>query len=291
MNTAWVIYYVQKAAMSAENSGQNLRQGISTREAQLLSSLAARGNQLVTIDDVETALGVPRNTAREVASRLAEKGWLDRIVPGEYLIVPLAAGPESVYTAHEYLIASRLADPMYVGYFTALSHHGLTEQVPRTVYVATPTRARSREIHGVQYRVVTLDERKFFGFDPVSVEGATVNVADLEKTLVDGADHPEYAGGIRALAEAMVTADEQGCDWGTVTEYLTRLDNGAATKRIAFLADHLDVSLPGRGALVESFTSGYSLLDPTRGDHGRYESDYRLRINLDLLSKIGTPAG
>jgi len=38
---------------------------------------------------------------------------------------------------------------MYIGYYSALSHHGLTEQVPRTVYVVTPTRAQSREIHGV----------------------------------------------------------------------------------------------------------------------------------------------
>jgi len=32
---------------------------------------------------------------------------------------------------------------MYIGYYSALSHHGLTEQVPRTVYVVTPTRPRA----------------------------------------------------------------------------------------------------------------------------------------------------
>jgi predicted transcriptional regulator of viral defense system len=170
---------------------------------------------------------------------------------------------------------------MYVGYYTALDHHGLTEQVPRTVYVVTPARAQSREIHGVPYRVVTVTERKFSGYEPTSIEGTAVNVADIEKTLVDCSDHPELCGGIRELAQAMVAADDRDCSWTTVGEYLQRLDNGAATKRIVFLADEMDIDLPTRETLLGSFTSGYSLLDPTRSEQGRHDSEYRLRINAD----------
>jgi len=167
---------------------------------------------------------------------------------------------------------------MYIGYFSVLSHHGLTEQVPRTVYVVTPTLAQSREIHGVQYRVTTVTERKFFGFEPTSIEGTTVQVSDLEKTLVDCADRPEFCGGLRELATAMRTADERGCDWFTVGEYL---DNGAATKRIVYLADQLGINLPAREELVASFTSGYSPLEPTRPDTGSTDSTYRFRINVE----------
>jgi len=149
------------------------------------------------------------------------------------------------------------------------------------VYVVTPTRAQSREVHGVPYRVTTVTERKFFGFEPTSIEGTTVQVSDLEKTLVDCADHPEFCGGLRELATAMRTADERGCEWDTVGEYLERLDNGAATKRIVYLADQLGIDLPTREELVASFTSGYSPLDPTRPDTGSTDSTYRLRINVE----------
>jgi len=267
--------------MSAIEQTQNIRQGLSTRESRLLARLAGAGHQIISVDDIETTLEVPPNTAREIASRLTEKGWLDRLFPGTYLIIPLTAGEEAVYTTHEYLIAAHVAEPMYIGYYSALSHHGLTEQVPRTVYVVTPTRAQSREIHGVPYRVTTVTERKFFGFEPTSIEGTTVQVSDLEKTLVDCADHPEFCGGLRELATAMRTADERGCEWDTVGEYLERLDNGAATKRIVYLADQLGIDLPAREELVASFTSGYSLLDPTRPDTGSTDSTYRLRINVE----------
>jgi predicted transcriptional regulator of viral defense system len=263
-----------------EQSG-NIRQGLSARESQLLAGLAGAGHQIISVDDIETTLEVPPNTAREIASRLTEKGWLDRLFPGTYLIIPLTAGEKAVYTTHEYLIAAHVAEPMYIGYYSALSHHGLTEQAPRTVYVVTPTRAQSREIHGVPYRVTTVTERKFFGCEPTSIEGTTVQVSDLEKTLVDCADHPEFCGGVRELATAMRTADDRGCDWDTVGEYLERLDNGAATKRIVYLADQLGIDLPAREELVASFTSGYSLLDPTRPDTGSTDSTYRLRINVE----------
>ncbi len=177
--------------MSTIERLQNIRQSLSTRESRLLTRLAGAGHQIISVDDIETTLEVPPNTAREIASRLTEKGWLDQLFPGTYLIIPLTAGEEAVYTTHEYLIAAHVAEPMYIGYYSALSHHGLTEQVPRTVYVVTPTRAQSREIHGVPYRVTTVTERKFFGFESTSIEGTTVQVSDLEKTLVDCADHPE----------------------------------------------------------------------------------------------------
>ena len=267
--------------MGTREQTRSKRQGLSTRESRLLSRLAAEGHQIISVDDIETTLEVAPNAAREIASRLTEKGWLDRLFPGTYLIIPLAAGEKSMYTTHEYLIAAHVAEPMYIGYYSALSHHGLTEQVPRTVYVVTPTRAQSREIHGVPYRVTTVTERKFFGTTPTSIEGTTVQVSDLEKTLVDCADHPEFCGGIRELANAIRAAGEQGCAWETVGEYLKRLDNGAATKRIVYLADQLGIDLPTREALVALFTTGYSLLDSTRPETGSTDSTYRLRVNVE----------
>jgi predicted transcriptional regulator of viral defense system len=256
------------------------RQGLSTRESRILSRFAAQNTQIVSIDDLERELDIPRRSVREVASRLSKKGWLDRLAPGRYLIVPLAAGEDALYTTHEYLIAAQLVSPMYIGYYSALNHHGLTEQVPRTVYVVSPNRAPNREIHSVPYHIVTVTERKFFGYESVNVESTTVDVADQEKALVDCADHPEYCGGIRELAKAIHTADQQGCAWETVSTYLQRLDNGAATKRIVYLADHFGINLPERDTLVETFTAGYSPLDPTQEDTGRYDTQYRLRINI-----------
>jgi predicted transcriptional regulator of viral defense system len=128
---------------------------------------------------------------------------------------------------------------------------------------------------------VSVTEQKFFGYQPTAVGSNRVNVSSIEKTLVDCADHPEFCGGISELAKAMQNAVETRCSWDRVVEYLRRVGNGAATKRLVYLADQLNIDLPEYDELVENFTTGYPLLDPTREATGTRDSKYQLRLNVD----------
>jgi len=272
------------------NSIESIKQGLSRREALVLTRLASQGRTIVTIDDIQNAIDVPYDEAKKIAHNLVNKQWLERLKSGTYLIVPLAAGETGEYTEHEFVIASHLADQMYISYWSALNHHGLTEQVPMTVFVGSREQIPPQEIHGVTYRFVTLTEAKFFGYDAVAVGTHRVNVASVEKTLVDCADHPEHCGGITELAKGLAAAN---VDQESLTKYLLRLGNGAAIKRIVYLADLLDVDLGPRETLVNAFTSGYSKLDPTRGDEGQYASEYRLLLNVpedEIMTVVGGPA-
>jgi predicted transcriptional regulator of viral defense system len=269
------------------NSVENIKQGLSRREALALTRLSSQNRTIITIDDIQDAIDVPYDEGKKIANNLVHKKWLDRLKSGTYLIVPLAAGETGEYTEHEFVIASHLADPMYISYWSALNYHGLTEQVPVTVFAATTDQVPTREIHGVTYTFVTLTNAKFFGDETVAIGSHRVNVASVEKTLVDCADHPEHCGGIGELAKGLGAADP---DQETLTEYLLRLGNGAAIKRIVYLADLLDVDLAQREDIVDAFTSGYSKLDPTRGDDGRHASEYRLLLNVpedEIKNAIG----
>jgi len=267
--------------MESTNNKGTQRKGLSTRESQALSRLASEGRQIITSSDIADAIGIPQKSAKDMAYALKEKGWLERIVHGKYLILPLAAGENPINTAHEFVIASALVEPMFIGYWSAMDHHGLTEQLPRTVYIVTTARAQEREIHGVTYRPVSVTEQKFFGYQPTAVGSNRANVSSIEKTLVDCADHPEFCGGISELAKAMQNAVETRCSWDRVVEYLRRVGNGAATKRLVYLADQLNIDLPEYDELVENFTTGYPLLDPTREATGTRDSKYQLRLNVD----------
>jgi predicted transcriptional regulator of viral defense system len=259
------------------NSIKNIRKGLSRREALALTQLASQGQTIITIGEIQDAIDVSYDEAKKIANNLVQKCWLDRLKSGTYLIVPLAAGETGEYTEHEFVIASHLADPMYISYWSALNYHGLTEQVPLTVFGATTEQVPTRDIHGVTYTFVTLTDTKFFGYDTLSIAAQQVNVASVEKTLVDCADHPEHCGGIAELAKGLVAADVDG---ERLAEYLLCLGNGAAIKRIVYVADLFELDLARRTELVDAFTSGYSKLDPTRGEDGHYASEYRLLTNV-----------
>lgn len=260
------------------NSIESIKQGLSKREALALTRLASQNRTIITIDDIRDTIDVSYDEAKKVTNNLVHKKWLDRLKSGTYLIVPLAAGERGEFTEHEFVIASHLAEPMYISYWSALNYHGLTDQVPTTVFAATTDQVPSREIHGVTYTFVTLADTKFFGYEPVAIDAHTVNIATVEKTLADCADHPEHCGGVLELAKGLANATD--LDAQTLVDQLLQLGNGAAIKRIVYLADVLDIELKGRETLVEAFTTGYSKLDPTQGDEGTHSSNYRLVLNV-----------
>ncbi len=148
-----------------------LPRSLSEREARLLSQLSATGQRIFTIQDAHAILDEEEGGARKLLHRLCAKRWVERLERGKYLIIPLEAGPEGDWAAHEYLVAASLVAPYYLAYGTALNYYGYTERLPRPIWVATTKRKRSLTIEGVEYRFVALVERKFFGHTAIERNG------------------------------------------------------------------------------------------------------------------------
>ena len=86
-----------------------------------LTSLAASGKQIFATKDAYEVLGEGKAT-RDALARLVDKGWLERIEKGKYLIVPLEAGPDRTWTEDAYVIAGHLVSHAVVGYWSALNY-------------------------------------------------------------------------------------------------------------------------------------------------------------------------
>ncbi len=85
--------------------------------------------------------------------RLQSKGWIRRIRRGRFAVIPLSSGEGRSPQLHEFVVAMELVSPAVIAYWSALNHHGMTEQLPRTVFVATdhPVRRQPGDILGVTY--------------------------------------------------------------------------------------------------------------------------------------------
>jgi len=260
---------------------ENVRAGLSRNESLLLSSLSEKGKTIFTLKDVVGELKRPYEYAKVLASNLAKKKWIIVLRRGTYLIVPLSAGAKPHYTEHEFVIASHLVSPYYIAYWSALNFHGLTEQTPFTVFVATTKRAKNREILNIKYNFVTLNKRKFFGFTSVPIGTYKVNVSDPEKTLADTLDHPEYSGGIIEVAKCLWNAREK-VSLERALSYAERMGNTAVIKRLGYLLETLDMNVDGRmvSKMKESISRSMSVLDPNMPRKGRYTTRWNLLLNV-----------
>ncbi len=267
--------------MSAANSTKNVRAGLTRNETLLLSSLSEKGRTIFRLKDVSEELKCSYEYAKVLVNNLAKKKWVLVLRRGVYLIVPLSAGVEPKYTEHEFVIASHLVSPYYIAYWSALNFHGLTEQTPFTVFVATTKRAKSREILNTRYSFVTLGSRKFFGFVPTAVGAYKVNLSDREKTLADALDHPEYCGGISEVAKCLWNAKDK-LSPETVVKYAERMKNTAIMKRLGYLAETLDIGIDAKtlSRMKRAIAPGISPLDPTMPRKGSYTTKWNLMLNV-----------
>ena len=252
--------------------------------AELLLRLSAEGKVIFSVADAQTITDKSYTATTTLLSQLVRKGWLVRLVPGKYLIVPLEAGLESIPMADRYVIAREVLDtlPHYISHYSAMEIHQMTTQPVNTVYVTVSRQRTSRTIAGVKYRFVYANPRSFWGQESIwATDQEQVQVSNLEKTILDCAARPHLCGGLGELGKGLWLR-KADLDESQLTAYLERLDHKAATKRIGFLLETYGLGRPDTIAALQSLVNRrYALLDPTLPDDGPYRARWRLRVNLD----------
>lgn len=216
---------------------------LSTQESKVVLALTEQRRREATRAEIVELLGGSAKAADHVIESLRRKGWLERATWGEYLLIPPEQGPDAFGDSNLLALASRIADPYYIGFGTAAGHYGLTTQQRNVIFVVTPVRLRAREVGEARVRIVNLSENKFFGFEPVDVLGYKVMISDREKTAIDCIERPALAGGVGEAATIFATASRR-FDWIKATAYLERIDSGALARRFGWLTDHAKADLP-----------------------------------------------
>lgn len=232
--------------------------------------------KIFTIDEAEKAFGADRESLRVILSRLEASGWIERVERGKYVVIPLSAR-KGEFTLNEFVIGSELVKPHSISYWSALNYHGLTEQIPGTVFIQTTSRKKRRElkVFGIKYKIVKVVESKFYGIDRVWIENVSVNITDKEKTVVDCLDHPEYCGGVIEVVKALRNGNLNS---DRMSKYAQRINNSGVIRRLGYLCGQLNIRID----LPVIDTRNYLYLDPTMPKKGKRDSKWRLVLNVEL---------
>ncbi|OPY42942.1 MAG: hypothetical protein A4E41_00055 [Methanoregulaceae archaeon PtaU1.Bin066] len=237
--------------------------------------LIAKDKQIFTTNDLYEKTKRNKEVLNVVLSRLENKGYIEKIQKGKYLIIPLNS-EKGKYTLHEFIIGSSIVTPSAISYWSALNYHGLTEQIPSTVFIQTTKRKNKQivEIFGIKYQIVRVKEEKFFGQKKEWIEDIPIMITDKEKTIIDCLDMPQYSGGIIEVAKAI---KYNSLDYELISDYAQKIGNIAVIRRLGYFFDLMDMqhNLP----LPKS--KKYLRLDPTMPISGNNNPKWKLIINID----------
>lgn len=112
---------------------------------------------------------------------LRDAGEIEQVGRGLYRLstAPALSSPDLVP------IAIRIPRAV-VCLISALSHHGLTTQIPHVIDIALPSHAKVPRVDGVPLRVFWYPETSFrAGVEVVAIDDVSVRIYSVEKTIAD----------------------------------------------------------------------------------------------------------
>jgi predicted transcriptional regulator of viral defense system len=263
---------------------------------QLLREMASGGHFIFTTKEARVTaepLGISEAYLRKLLHQLVASGWLVRLRDGLYAGAGKLSGEMDI---HPFAIATHLVTPSAISHWSAMSHHGLTEQIPQSVTAFTPKRfmtpsLRTRtkrntlskqawEIEGVRYEYVIVKPEFFFGIEEIWVDqNFKVPVTDKERTMLEGFASPRMFGG---MGEVLGILEQHvvELDIKKLVEYALRYGKSSVIKRVGWALELTGVPPESVAPLARVPVSGYRVLDPTRARIGPCDSRWMIQNNL-----------
>lgn len=216
---------------------------LSKNEAKVILDLEWRAQKTVTMAELRDALGASEGYARFLAYKLVQKGWLERLRPGLFQLVPANRGRHGIADANPLTAGAALVTPYYFSFGTACTYHGLTEQVFAEVYIACQAQRRAQTVRGKRYVFVEVPPERFFGFKETMVLGEPVQMATLERALLDALNRPRYAGELGEVSRIVARASTR-ISWPALLELARRWASSAIVQRLGFLLELHQAEVP-----------------------------------------------
>ena len=260
--------------------------GIGQVERHVLDTMRRLGKAVIRATDLERELGYSRAISNLALSRLAKKGWLQRLKSGIYRIIPLGSESATPMPDDAWSIAMELFSPCYISGWTAAEHWELTEQIFNTTVIFTSQKQRKKDIviAGLNYRTKSITTKDIFGTKKIWSSNTPIFIADLHRTIIDILDDPEIGGGGRHTLD-IVKAYMKHKDVSpeTLLQYAEKLEHGAVFKRLGFIAEKI-MHLPSTflDKIHSKINTGVINFDPHGSSLGPMSTKWGIRINIPL---------
>jgi predicted transcriptional regulator of viral defense system len=256
---------------------------VGPQAATLLAGLYDRSLSTFTLADAQKITGLSSHLASSLLHKAVRRGLVSRLKPGVFIIIPPELGSTAEYAGDPYLTARRLAGnaPCFISHASAMEVHRMVTQPQLAVFASSPKRLRSRTLYGTEFRFVFIQPEHYFGTAKHWVtKQESVEISDLERTIIDGLRQPEYCGGVTEVAKGLWMR-HQDMQVTTLVDYALRLGIGAVIRRLGYLLELYALAPEDElSRLRKALTATYVPLDPMLPKEGPHLRRWRLQLNI-----------
>ena len=251
-------------------------------KAQILRIITDNELTVFSIDDIISLSGYKYPQIKYALSVLLTDEQIYRIQAGLFCVRNFQ---------NPYVIANEMRKNSQIAYWSALNLHGLTEQFPNMIYSQSNSPKSDRTLHNVLYKFVKVKPEKMIGGIQIGYGNEVFRITDVEKTLLDCFDLPQYSGGYAELIRAFYSAKISSI---RLLDYGLKMNNLAILKRMAFLSELFEMKGFTRfqQEVLKRMNLRYTLIDPLSFNIGEFNAKWHIRLNipknnlLEIIHKI-----
>ncbi len=263
---------------------------------RLLKQLSLQDKPIFSMADAALASEIeqiPQNQLPKLLSNLTKQGWIFRLRRGLYAAQGLFAQRISI---HPFIISAYLVQPSVISHWSALQHHGLTEQIPQMITASTPHKIvtpsmraqpvqpvytkHAWEVRGIRYEYMTVQQKHLYGIEKIWLdEHFQVSITDKERTLLDVFIQPKMFGGmgeaLGLLENALATIDLK-----KLIGYAMQYNKKALIKRLGWSLEYFGISSELLEPLQNVSIEYYCRLDLSKPAQGPCDKRWMVQNNL-----------
>ena len=248
-----------------------IKKNINQKQRNFLKAIDDEEIEIFTFSDIEEKLGILDKNLSDILANLVNKKLLVQFEKGKYCRPNFN---------NNFVIANYLCKNSAIAYWSALNHYGLTEQIPNTIFVQTDKMKRSKKVLNVDYKFIKVHPKKITGITTEGRGSYKFRITDIEKTIIDCFDLPQYSGGFAELVRAFYNA---GLNKKKMLDYAIAVDNVSIFKRISYLSELFGMKgfKTFQKETEKRLKSKYTYLSQFSGKTGKYISRWKLCLNVD----------
>ena len=227
----------------------------------LVRDLRANGMFVFRIGDVVRLTGLKRDSVKVMLHRHVRDGWMWRVTRGVYSI-----------TNNARVIATSISHPSYISFSSAYHLHGVIEQIPHVLTVATSKGRKPIETDVGAFSFVQVRPSLMFGYRKERYSDGDSTIAELEKAVVDSVYLPRHAAFSDTVEAVRV------CDVERLEAYAERSGIEVVRRRVGLLVEriHGDSTIEPDGRTVYT-------LNPSRRARGAFDASWRMYVNEEVV--------
>ena len=213
---------------------------LSKKDLELLETTVLRYGKVVSFEQLQEAIGqdVSREATRKRVAGMSQAGWLIRLKKGIYLVVT-DISTLGFTDVSELVIAQSLNADSYISFESALQYHSMFDQMLARIDAVTTRTTKSYQVLKRTYTFLSIKKDLYFGFTQESVNNLNVNIAEIEKAIIDLLYFRSSDYTISLIIDILKEHHDQ-FDFSKLMNYSSSYSLGMVRK-IGFLLDQMGV--------------------------------------------------